>query len=85
MSCVSEVVLVTGGGSGIGRLMCLRFARLGANVVTWDVNKTGNEETVALVKREGNKATAFTVDMTKRSGQSPLESDIGDMTTYRSL
>ena len=64
---VSEVVLVTGGGSGIGRLMCLRFARLGATVVTWDVNKTGNEETVALVKREGNKATAFTVDMTKRS------------------
>ena len=63
---VSEVVLVTGGGSGIGRLMCLRFARLGATVVTWDVNKTGNEETVALVKREGNKATAFTVDMTKR-------------------
>jgi len=61
-----QVVLVTGGGSGIGRLMCLRFARLGATVVTWDVNKTGNEETVALVKREGNKATAFTVDMTKR-------------------
>ena len=57
---------MTGGGSGIGRLMCLRFARRGANVVTWDVNKTGNEETVALVKREGNKATAFTVDMTKR-------------------
>ena len=64
---IFEVVLVTGGGSGIGRLMCLRFARRGANVVTWDVNKTGNEETVALVKREGNKATAFTVDMTKRS------------------
>ena len=64
---VSEVVLVTGGGSGIGRLMCLRVARLRATVVTWDVNKTGNEETVALVKREGNKATAFTVDMTKRS------------------
>ena len=64
---IFEVVLVTGRGSGIGRLMCLRFARRGANVVTWDVNKTGNEETVALVKREGNKATAFTVDMTKRS------------------
>ena len=34
-----KVVLVTGGGSGIGRLMCLRFARLGATVVTWDINK----------------------------------------------
>ena len=36
-----QVVLVTGGGSGIGRLMCLRFARLGATVVTWDINKVG--------------------------------------------
>ena len=34
-----QVVLVTGGGSGIGRLMCLRFARLGATVVSWDINK----------------------------------------------
>ena len=67
------MVLVTGGGSGIGRLMCLRFARLGASVVTWDVNKAGNEETVALVKREGNKATAFTVDMTKRSFERHLK------------
>ena len=64
---------MTGGGSGIGRLMCLRFARLGASVVTWDVNKAGNEETVALVKREGNKATAFTVDMTKRSFERHLK------------
>ena len=37
-----QVVLVTGGGSGIGRLMCLRFARLGAIVVTWDINKVGH-------------------------------------------
>ena len=37
----TQVVLVTGGGSGIGRLMCLRFARLGATVVTWDINKVG--------------------------------------------
>ena len=61
-----QVVLVTGGGSGIGRLMCLRFARLGATVVSWDINKSGNEETVAMIKKEGKKAHAFTVDMTNR-------------------
>jgi len=60
------VVLVTGGGSGIGRLMCLRFARLGATVVTWDINKVGNEETVAMIKREGNKAFCYTVDMSSK-------------------
>merc|ERR1712172_326292 len=33
-----QIVLITGGGSGIGRLMCLKFAKLGAHVVTWDIN-----------------------------------------------
>merc|ERR1711936_1041849 len=55
-----QVVLVTGGGSGIGRLMSLRFARLGATVVTWDINRIGNEETVELVRKEGYKAIPFT-------------------------
>jgi len=61
-----QVVLVTGGGSGIGRLMCLRFARLGATIVTWDINKAGNEETVDMIKKEGNRAFSYTVDMSSR-------------------
>merc|ERR1711863_200972 len=61
-----QVVLVTGGGSGIGRLMCLRFARLGATVVTWDINKVGNEETVSMIKAEGKKAYSYTVDMSSK-------------------
>merc|ERR1711990_1423777 len=47
-----QVVLVTGGGSGIGRLMCQRFARLGAIVVTWDINTAGNNETVDMINKE---------------------------------
>merc|ERR1719153_1259458 len=61
-----QVVLVTGGGSGIGRLMCQRFARLGAIVVTWDINTAGNNETVDLIKKEGHRAFAFTVDMSNK-------------------
>jgi len=61
-----QVVLVTGGGSGIGRLMCQKFARLGATVVTWDINKLGNEETVAMIKKEGNRAFSYTVDMSSK-------------------
>merc|ERR1712183_446645 len=61
-----QIVLVTGGGSGIGRLMWLRFARLGATVVTWDINKVGNEETVDIIEKEGHRAFAYTVDMSSR-------------------
>ena len=43
-----------------------RFARLGATVVTWDINEAGNEETVAMIKKEGNKAFAYKVNMTNR-------------------
>lgn len=36
-----EIALVTGGGSGLGRLISLRLAELGAIVVVWDVNAQG--------------------------------------------
>lgn len=36
-----EVVLVTGGAGGIGRLVALRLAKLNATLVLWDVNVKG--------------------------------------------
>lgn len=36
-----EVVLITGGGGGIGRLLALRVARLNAKVVVWDISNEG--------------------------------------------
>merc|ERR1712226_1011410 len=50
-----QVLLITGGGSGIGRL-----------VVTWDINTAGNKETVEMIKKEGHRAFAFTVDMSNK-------------------
>merc|ERR1712110_445506 len=38
----------------------------GATVVTWDINKLGNEETVAMIKAEGKKAYSYTVDMSSK-------------------
>ncbi|XP_006277086.1 epidermal retinol dehydrogenase 2 [Alligator mississippiensis] len=62
-----EIVLITGAGSGIGRLMALKFARLGAVLVLWDVNQEGNKETGRLAKEVGAvKVHTYTCDCSKR-------------------
>uniref|UniRef100_A0A6A7FZ56 Short-chain dehydrogenase/reductase 3 n=2 Tax=Hirondellea gigas TaxID=1518452 RepID=A0A6A7FZ56_9CRUS len=58
-----KVVLITGGGSGIGRLVIQRLAAKGAKVVTWDVNEAGNAETVRLLQEAGYECYADTVDI----------------------
>ena len=36
-----QVVVITGAGGGVGRLLALKLARLGCKVVCWDVIKQG--------------------------------------------
>uniref|UniRef100_A0A3B3XSL1 Uncharacterized protein n=1 Tax=Poecilia mexicana TaxID=48701 RepID=A0A3B3XSL1_9TELE len=43
-----EVVLITGAGSGIGRLMAQEFAAHGTVLVLWDINQEGIKETARL-------------------------------------
>lgn len=59
-------VLITGAGSGIGRLMALEAARRGALIAVWDRDKAGADETVRLVEEAGGAARATVVDITDR-------------------
>ncbi|XP_030581240.1 epidermal retinol dehydrogenase 2 isoform X2 [Archocentrus centrarchus] len=48
-----EVVLITGAGSGIGRLMAQEFAAHSPVLVLWDINLEGMKETARLAKCNG--------------------------------
>ncbi|XP_045127034.1 17-beta-hydroxysteroid dehydrogenase 13-like [Portunus trituberculatus] len=78
-----NIVLVTGGGSGIGRLMCLKLAAKGAVVVTWDVSEAGNGETVQQVQAAGGQCHAYTVDLCDRqavyAAATRLKQEVGNV------
>lgn len=59
-------VLITGGGSGLGRLMAVSAAGRGAEVIVWDLSAKAGEGTVAEIRAAGGSATAAVVDVTDR-------------------
>lgn len=66
MSLQGKTAIVTGGGRGIGRAICLEFAAQGANVV---INYAGNseaaEKTAADCEALGAKAAIIKADVSK--------------------
>ncbi|CAD6189881.1 unnamed protein product [Caenorhabditis auriculariae] len=50
-----QTVLITGAGSGLGRLLAYEFGKLGCYLVLWDVNEKGNEETRQTLESAGVK------------------------------
>jgi dihydroanticapsin dehydrogenase len=48
----NKVAIVTGGGSGIGRATCERFAEEGASVVIAERDETGGRETASRIGRQ---------------------------------
>jgi NAD(P)-dependent dehydrogenase (short-subunit alcohol dehydrogenase family) len=63
MKLQDRVAVVTGGGSGIGQAIALRFAREGAKVAVVDLRRSRAEETTALIKDAAGEALAVDADV----------------------
>lgn len=58
-----KTVLITGGGSGIGRATALAFAAEGATVAVAGRRREPLEQTVRLIQDNGGQASAITTDV----------------------
>jgi len=78
-----ENILITGGGSGIGRIMARKLANLGATIITLDVNEKGNDETVRMIRKDGNKAYGFVCNLSNKdeiySVAKAVKTQVGDI------
>ena len=67
MRYAGRTIIVTGGGSGIGRVIAGRFAAEGGAVVVADIVENRAEATAAEVAAAGGQAVAITADATLAS------------------
>jgi len=63
-----KVAIVTGSGSGFGRMTAARFAEEGAKVIIADVDGPGAEETGGIVTRTGGDAELVIGDISTMDG-----------------
>jgi len=63
MRLKDKVCIITGAGSGMGRVACEIFAREGAKVAAWDVMRESGEETAERVRAAGGDALYVPCDV----------------------
>lgn len=61
-----KTAMVTGGGRGIGKAICLELANHGTSIAVTDLNLQRAEKTARWVSRLGLKAKAYQMDVSKK-------------------
>ena len=61
-----KTALVTGGGSGIGKEVCIVLAKQGAKVYVVDLSEQSANDTVDIIKKEGGEAKSIVIDVTNQ-------------------
>lgn len=62
----NKKAIVTGGGSGIGKAVCLRFGKSGAHVFVADLNKESADKTAIEITNAGGSATALSLNVSNQ-------------------
>ena len=85
MRLKGKKAIVTGAGGGIGRAVCLAFAKEGAELICADVDESRSLTTVSQVEAEGGRAFSVTGDMADelhtRSLVDAAEKELGGLTS----
>jgi 3-oxoacyl-[acyl-carrier protein] reductase len=66
MEAKARVAVVTGGGRGIGRAICMVLADRGTKVVVADIDFDGAKATAAMVEAQGRHGFPLQVDVSSR-------------------
>ena len=79
-----QTILITGGGTGLGRAMAERFAGLGARVAIFGRRSAPLEETVAAIREAGGTAAQTSADIRDpeqvEAAITHLEEELGELT-----
>jgi len=79
-----DIVLITGAGAGIGRIIALSFGKLGSVVVCCDIDSAGNQQTVEDIKELGGKAFGYVFDCSDREAvyenAKKIKKNVGNVT-----
>ena len=66
MSLKGKVAVVTGGGKGIGRAICVQLAKDGAAIAVWDWDESGAKDTAEIINKNGGTAIVCVVDVSSK-------------------
>lgn len=79
-----DVVLITGGGFGFGRLLAIKFASLGSRVVIWDLSIENMKVTQRIIQKDGGICWTYQCDVSDRDAihevAKKVRKDVGNVT-----